>query len=324
MNIEGKPYPTNCELSGKGTCCKKDALVTIEKINYEEFFWNRLKIICTAQFSFGGINNKYMRRSNISLMQYNYGNVCFFIDDILNVLMALPCEILAWGIGGIPTQVRVFSPYVEAYEKVLDARNDEFFVCFDTETMISPKLFFIPWIIEMAEISVTMRVNTIGLRAPIIAVSSVHEKLAMENVLQQFLDGKYLIELKDNEMKKRDGSMDDNDISKRLKTLNIAPEYYLDKLDTQRNAIWNKLMETLGFKVNTAPAKKERAITGEVEGNKEETMAFYNARKNPRLDALEWMHEHGFEKSTLIETTKMEEITLGDIDKELERGEGNA
>lgn len=321
MIPEGTPWIPNNNCSPDRNCRsgKKNPLWTKERLDYELFFWERLRISASAQFMFN-YESDFIDPFALSTMLYDYGYVCFFIDDIIG-LVAMPCMILRRSVAGKPVKVKCYSPYNVGYTVVLDKLNgDDFYVCWDCITKIEPKMFFIPWINEMAEISVTMRVNTFSLRTPIITVSTTGERLAVENIMQQYMDGKYIIELKDTKGKKKpaDVNDDNDDLSKRIKVLDLTPPYNLDKLDTQRNAIWNRIMETLGFKVNTAPFKKERAITSEVEGNAEPTAAFYWARKRPRLDALEWIHNHGYENVQLLESTKTEDVmyTLGNVKKE--------
>lgn len=292
----------------KDKCIGVDGSITCQKIDYELFYWSRLESVAVAQFSILGIDNMYVDSTTISRMLYSYGAVVFFFDEAIGDFLVLPCTIDRVGIAGIPSRVKAYSPYT-TYNRYLDlGEGDDFYVCFDSQTYMRAQYYFFPWVSQLAEISVSIDVNLWAQRTPVIGVSSLEERLSMENIMEEYRRGAPLIELK----KKKGANGEQIDLSKQLHTLDLSAPYLVDKLELERKNVWNHVLETLGYKVNVNASKKERLITDEVRGNLEETIGFYESRRKPREGAVKWLRKHGLDAS-LQEVTSVETSDVGNM-----------
>lgn len=273
---------------------------TDQKLSYEVFYWNQLRTLLIAQFTITGIESDMIDESIVSKLLTDYGVIVFFKDDVVGKLLALPCQIVRVGLNGKPTLIRAYSPFVPGYQVELKAGRDDFFVLWDSENRLNSRYFFTPWLTQLAEISVSIDVNLSTTRTPVMAVSSTEDRLAMENIVTDIIKGVPLVELKP-----RNGDIT-NTVANGLKTLKLDAPYIVDVLELERRTVWYSILEKIGYKVNVNPAKKERQIKDEVSGNLEETLGYYYSRKNPRMQAVEWLNDHGI-KAELQENSSAKE-----------------
>lgn len=283
-------------------CEALEDFVFCKSSEYEVQYWNRLNTLLITQFTYQEIENEYLDEVEVSRMLRNYGKICFFLDDITGELLALPCEILRVSIANKPTVVKVWSPWLTEFQRVLHAGRDEFCVVWDSVNKWNVQTYFFPWIKELAEISITIDVNLQALRTPVVMSSSLENKLSLNNLMWQILAGIPFLNVK------KSAQDPQWDIAKDLRVLDLKVPYNVDKLEVERKNIWNGILEEVGYKVNVNSTKKERLISSEVQGNLEETLGFYEARLISRLRGLKWLQQHGFSNAALREVTKVGEI----------------
>lgn len=300
------------------TLSKKDrCLPTINRIDtkfmsttcdletYVYTYKDQLELLLTNQFQWEG---KYWSATNrltsdiIEGFFYQYGKVCFYIDDVMHNLMALPCVVQNWDTYGVPSVVDVYSPY-NTYRQRLDFRKTRFVVVYDCSNKKRSAGNLYPFIRQIANISLTIDINCLLQRTPILTLSDANNGLSIDNFIMEFVGGLPVIKLKG-------GSME-NALDTKMKALDLKAPYVVDKLETERRNLWNMVLESIGYKVNINSTKKERQITDEVGGNLEETIGFYCARSEMRKRGIMQIAELLDFELSLKENTEVDTSIIG-------------
>ena len=237
-------------------------------LNNETFmdYYNKLKILAKISFKWNNLPNG-LKEKWLENYLFTDGRCMFFKDKTKGFMIARCND------GGIlnpydePTLLRPIAtnydgcakPYENGIDCVLIQNNDE-----STPTSRSVKLYAY----RLADISRTIDINISAMKTPVLITCSDKQKLSLKQVYKQWNGYEPVIY----------GSKDlDINGVNALKT--DAPIVF-DKLQIEKNHIWNEAMTFLGIN-NANMDKRERLVDDEVQANNEQIEMFAQTMLKP-------------------------------------------
>lgn len=229
---------------------KTNAMSEKYKLIYNDYY-TYFKNLCLNRFKWEGLP-PLMRQEYIEEYLFDYGR-CLFLNDrnYGNIVVQLNAK----------HKLNVYGEFVEytgigANGETFNASIDDSIIIRNNRLMTSMKEFIVIQCHRLAELEISIDINTKHQRTPYLIKTTDNQLLTSKNIYNKIEEGQPAIYL---------------DKATAIDNINVFPTlapFVADKLTDQRREIFNLIYTRLGLN-NSNIDKKERVVVDEVNANNE-------------------------------------------------------
>jgi len=226
-------------------------LALTRNIDYFNSYYNRLKLLAVTQFKWNDLPDSCNARFLENTL-FDFGRAIFINDPKLGYmnLRAIPA-----GKMNVYEEFTRYTAFSIGYSEMYDA--DDCVYIRNNPLVLPTSIAIDLYAKQLMRLQNTIDINTNAQKTPILIKCSEKQRLTLKNMYMKYEGGEPFIF--------GDKSLDDN----LLGILKTDAPYLIDRLQLQKQMVWNEVMGYLGIN-NANQDKKERLVTNEVEANNEQ------------------------------------------------------
>ncbi len=245
-----------------------------ELLPYDKDGWlqifNNLKELFITSFSWINLPPEINQRF-LELSLFDYGKVVFFKDDVIGYLSLKANLAGQLDVYYEPTKIRAYGG--NGYQKELFNHKDAVII-FNNYVRNTPISRIKQFAQRIYNLERTIDINIHAQRTPLILRTSKKQELTIKNLYLKY-DGYAPIIF-----------MDDKFDMNNFEVLKTDAEYVADKLEKQKNKLWNEALSYIGIE-NNFSEKNERLTKNEVLVSNGLAIANRNSKLQARQKAID-------------------------------------
>lgn len=237
------------------------------------YYYNRLKDLAISRFKWNNVPDTVDIRF-LELALYEQGFAVGFKDDVMGILCL---QAIIGGDLTVYNEPKTRVAYANnGYQMSLNTENSV--MCWNNRLRQPTAPAINMYALKLYELDRTIDINVRAQRTPILIRANENQRLTMINLYAQYEGFEPYI-----------FGTNDLDINN-IQAISTQAPYVADKVQTQKENIWNECMTYLGIS-NISVSKKERLITDEVQRGMGGTYASRNSALSMREDFCDKMNK---------------------------------